>query len=123
MIASFLPVHAYEFFFQPGGGAQWYTGNVYGNLVAIVPTGILLWLYLRSRHLAVLEAHEALRVAHVSHAEKLDKLLDRFDPATDGGIAEVHKAIAGVRDQLDVDTPGGLHEIAARLDLIAKPKE
>jgi hypothetical protein len=108
MLALFF-THAYTFFFQPGGGAQWYTGNVYGNLVAIVPTGLLLSLYLRSRHLAVLAAHEELKLAHVEHAAKLDKLLAHMDPDTPGPITDV-------LDRLDPVSPGGIAVLDGKLD-------
>jgi hypothetical protein len=111
MLATFFFSHAYHFFFQPGHGSQWYEGNVFGNLVAIIPSGVLLWLYLRSRHLAVLEAHQALRIAHVSHAEKLDKILEHLDPeaATDGMLDVI-------ADRVDLDSPGGLQVLAERLE-------
>jgi len=101
MIAVVFFYHAYQFFFQPGGGAQWYTGNVYGNLVAIVPTGLIFFLYLRSRHLAVLAAHAELKAAHVDHAAKLDRLLDHLDPDTPGPMADV-------LDRLEPSTPSGI---------------
>jgi hypothetical protein len=120
MLATFFLSHAWWFFFDPRG-AEWYEGNVYGNLVAIVPTGLIFFLYLRSRHLAVIAAHEEMKAAHVEHAEKLDKLLDKLDPSSDGGIADVHAAIAEVKDALDPVTPGGLHVVVERLDDL-KPK-
>ena len=113
MLAVFFLTHAYRFFFAPGGGAQWYTGNVYGNLVAIIPTGLLLFLYLRSRHLAVLAAHEELKAAHVQHSAKLDRLLDKMDTDSQGGIADV-------LDRLDPVTPGGLRIVADRIDTLGK---
>jgi hypothetical protein len=109
MLAAFFLTHAWHFFFQPGGGAQWYTGNVYGNLVAIVPTGLIFFLYLRSRHLAVLAAHEELKLAHVEHAAKLDKLLDHFDPDTPGPMTDV-------LDRLDLHTPGGVTDLLKALE-------
>jgi hypothetical protein len=114
MLALFLS-HAFEFFFQPGHGAQWYTGNVYGNLVAIVPTGLLLFAYIRSRHLAVMESHRALKAAHIDHAEKLDKLLDKLDPATDGGLADI-------KDALDPTTPSGIGVLLDRIEDLSKSK-
>lgn len=108
MFAVIFFAHAYWFFFDPGHGAQWYEGNVYGNLVAIVPTGLILFFYIRSRHLAVMESHRALKAAHIEHAAKLDKLLDHLDPETPGPINEV-------LDRLDPETPGGLQVVAASI--------
>jgi hypothetical protein len=79
--------------------------------VAIVPCALALWLWLRARHLTVLAAHAELKAAHVEHAEKLNKLLDKLDSESPGGIAEV-------LDQLDTTTPGGLQVIRAKLDTL-----
>jgi hypothetical protein len=87
-------IHFLQFFFaQPG--KPWYEAAVYGNIVAVAPCGAILWLWLRSRHVAVLEAHEALKAAHLSHAEKLDRLLDHFDPDT-GTVAELHMKLDAI---------------------------
>jgi hypothetical protein len=91
--------HFLQFFFaQPG--KPWFEAAVYGNVVAIMPCGVVLWLYLRSRHLAILEAHEALKLAHLSHADKLDKILDHFDPDT-GTVAELHTKLDAIVERLD----------------------
>jgi hypothetical protein len=119
MIALVFFAHAYWFFFDPGAGHQWYEGNVYGNLVAIVPTGLILFFYIRSRHIAVMESHKALAKAHNEHAEKLAQVLDKLDPATDGGIADVHLALAVLKDDLDPATPGGIGVLAADLAKLA----
>ncbi len=102
-------LHAWQFFFNPPSG-PWYTGNVYGNLVAIVPTGLLLFAYIRSRHLAVLESHRVLKIAHIEHAEKLDKLLDALDPQTPGSLKNIE-------DALDPTTPSGIGVIIEKLEL------
>jgi hypothetical protein len=101
-------LHTWQFFFNPPTG-PWYTGNVYGNLVAIIPTGLLLFAYIRSRHLAVIESHKALKAAHVEHAEKLDKLLSKLDPETPGSLV-------AIEDMLNPETPTGIGEIIKRLD-------
>jgi hypothetical protein len=53
-----------------------------------------------------MEAHTALKVAHLvhaeslrAHAEKLDKLLDHFDPDT-GTIAELHTKLDAIAARL-----------------------
>lgn len=100
-------LHAWQFFFHPPH-VPWYTGNTYGNLVAIIPTGLLLFAYIRSKHLAVIESHKALKAAHVEHAEKLDKLLDKLDPETPGSLV-------AIEDMLDPATPSGIGEILKEL--------
>jgi hypothetical protein len=97
-----------------------YWPEVRGNVYAVVPCGLAAFLWLRSRHLAVLVAHEELKIAHAEHARKLDKLLDKLDPSTDGGITEVHAAITEVKDQLNVDTPGSLQVVVERITTLGK---
>lgn len=92
--------HFIEFFFLPAHEV-WYRGAVWGNVAAIIPCGIVAFLWLRSRHLAIQASHQALHAAHADHARKLDELLDRMDPDTDGGLQEI-------RDRLDPETPGGI---------------
>jgi hypothetical protein len=101
MLAFFL-THFWQFFFAPPAG-PWYTGNVYGNVVAVVPCGVLAWLWARSskaathallrqhhaeameqreahelaaekRHVALLESHKAITDSHVELHRKLDAL-------------------------------------------------
>ena len=92
---NFFPLHE-----------SWYHGATWPNVVAIVPCALALWLWLRARHAAVMEAHTALKVAHLvhaeslrAHAEKLDKLLDHFDPDT-GTIAELHTKLDAIAARL-----------------------
>jgi hypothetical protein len=115
MLATFFLTHLWQYMYLPPG-EPWYHGEVWPNVYVVLPLAILGYLYFESRHIAVLAAHEELKAAHVEHAEKLDRLLDRFDPETDGGLADVHAALADVRDRLDLSTPGGLKDIADRID-------
>ncbi len=113
----FLTEHFWAFFFgEPG--KHFYEGNVYGNVVAVLPLAVLgvagyLW------HRGVLrEAHEKLdrlAAAHVEHAEKLDRLLNTLDPETDGGLADI-------KEMLDPDTPSGLGVVNEKLDRLIEPK-
>lgn len=64
-LAVFL-THFWQFFFQPPA-APWYTGNVYGNIVAVIPCGVLAWLWARSSKAAT---HALLRQ---HHAEAMDQ--------------------------------------------------
>lgn len=117
--------HFWRFFFEPPGKPAW-EGAVWGNVVAVLPLAALAffgWLWHKG---AVGELHRKLDAAAARadlHAEHMKKVLDLLDPETDGGIADVHRAVAEIRDQLDIGTPGGLHDIAERLDQIVKPKE
>ena len=88
-----------------------YWPEVRGNVYAIVPCGIVAFLWLRSRHLTILAAHESLKAAHVGHADKLDRLLDKLDSGTDGGISRV-------LDKLDENTPGGVGTVHERVRVI-----
>lgn len=67
MLTASSLAHFWEFFFAPVG-QPWYEGNVWGNVVAIVPCGIigLVWASLRigrlERSLVELHRkHDALR--------------------------------------------------------------
>jgi len=88
---------------------HWFWLEIRGNVFAEIPLALALWLLLRARHLAVLAAHAELKAAHVEHAAKLDKLLNKLDPATRGGLTDV-------LDRLDPETPGGLRVLDEKLD-------
>lgn len=107
-------LHFLQYNFAPSG-QQFYAGAAWPNVVAMVPCGIVLWLWLRSKHVAVSEAHEALKAAHLEHAEKLDQLLKSVDPDAEGKISDV-------LDRLDPSTPSGIGVIASKLDELAPPK-
>ena len=85
---------------------HWYWGEVRGNVLAIIPCGVVAFLWLRSKHLAIVAAHESLKAAHVAHSEKFDAVLDKWDPDSPGGITEV-------LDRLDPSTKGGLGDTHA----------
>src|ERR1035441_8189235 len=106
-MAAFL-MRWVQFNFSPPH-EPWYHGATWANVVAIVPCALALWLWLRARHLTILAAHAELKAAHVEHAAKLDKLLNKLDPDTRGGISDV-------LDQLDPETPGGLQVLDEKLD-------
>ena len=93
-----------------------YWPEVRGNVYAVVPCGLVAWLYLRSKHRAIVVAHAELKAAHVSHAEKLDKLLDKLDPESQGGISDV-------LDRLDIQTPGGIADLHAEIVALNPNKE
>lgn len=115
-----LFTHFWQFFFvPPEPGVPWYHGQVWGNVVAVLPLALLavagfFW------HKGVMdEAHEKidkLAQAHDKHTEHLKAILDALDPDTDGGIADLHAKLDVIRDALDTHTPGGLKEIVDRLD-------
>jgi hypothetical protein len=65
MLAFFL-THFWRFFFAPHG-APFYTGNVWGNVVAVVPCGILAFLWARSSKAAT---HALLRQHHAEAMEQ-----------------------------------------------------
>ncbi len=94
---------------------HWFWLEVRGNILAIIPSGLLLWLYLRSKHAAVMEAHETLRVLHMEQHEKLVKRLDKLDPDADDGV---RAALNVIEDQLNPNSEGGIHPIIERLDKV-----
>ena len=92
-----------------------YWPEVRGNVYAIVPCGIAAFFWFRSKHLAILASHEALKVAHVEHSEKLDSLLDSMDPDSDGGMQTV-------LDRLDPESDGGIKVLRDDIAKLRKVK-
>jgi hypothetical protein len=114
MIATFFLTHWFQFnYAEPG--APWYHAADWPNVFVVLPLAILGFLYLRSKHLAILAAHQELKASHDEHAHKLDLLLSHCDPDGQGSIAQV-------LDRLDEKTPGGLQVIAEKIDLLTPPK-
>jgi hypothetical protein len=114
MVATFFLTHWFQFnYAEPG--QPFYRAADWPNVFVVLPLAILGFLYLRSRHLAVMAAHETLKSAHDEHARKLDLLINHLDPDGQGSIAQV-------LDRLDTTTPGGLKEIADRLDHFTQPQ-
>ncbi len=131
MIASSL-TDFLRFFFAPPH-APWWTGAVWGNVVATIPLAIMGGLAFFWHRGVVRELHEKLdaRAAEAAalhkdhkdvlaeHSRHLLLILDALDPGTDGGIAEIHSKIEQIADVIDVNTPGGLRVIVDRLDALA----
>ena len=124
MLAAFY-TGFWHFFFSPATG-PWYTGNVWGNVVATIPLALLgmaafFWhrgvvreLHEKlDAHAAQLEAHG---IAQAHHAAKLLLVLDALDPGTDGGITEIHNRVEEIADTISTDTPGGLKLVLDRID-------
>ena len=77
----------------------WYWGEVRGNLLAVVPCGIVAYFWLRAKHRALTEAHRA-------HNEKLSQILEHLDPdAQTDGLLDL------IADRTDHSTPGGVGEV------------
>jgi hypothetical protein len=114
----FLTPHFWEFFFGESG-KHFYEANVYGNVIAVLPLGVLAiggWLWHRG---AVEETHRKLDLLaekHDAHAEHLKKILDALDPESEGGIKVLHDHIMNVEDLLDPQTPKGLKVILEALE-------
>jgi hypothetical protein len=106
-VVAFFLTHWFQYNYLPLHEI-WYRAADWPNMAVMLPIAIGGFLYIRSRHLAVMESHKALRSAHIEHAEKLDKLLDKLDPDTPGSLTNIENA-------LDVSTPGGLTVILDKL--------
>ena len=100
-------IHWFQYNFAPHA-ELWYRGAIWPNVFVILVVAPLTFLWLRGKHLAILAAHDSLKAAHVEHAEKLDRLLNKLDPDTEGGIATV-------LDRLDENTPHGVGAIHEKL--------
>src|ERR1019366_3024055 len=113
-VVAFFLTHWFQYNYLPLHEI-WYRAADWPNMAAMLPIAIGGFLYIRSRHLAVMESHRALKAAHIDHAEKLDKLLDKLDPATDGGLADI-------KDALDPTTPSGIGVLLDRIEDLSKSK-
>lgn len=80
-----------------------YWQEVRGNVYAIVPCGLVAFVWLRAKH-------AALKDAHAAHSAKLDAILRHLDPeAETDGLLDV------IADRVDETTPGGLGAVLAEL--------
>jgi hypothetical protein len=102
MVAFFL-THFWHFEFAPVG-EPWYHGQVWGNVVAVLPMALLALG-------GLLYHHVVLRRLHAAHDRHLKLLVDLLDPATDGGLAIVV-------DRLDETTPRGLKAVIDELETL-----
>jgi hypothetical protein len=99
MLAFFLN-HWFQFnYAEPG--QPFYKAADWPNVFVDIPLVLGAYFLGRARHVTVVEAHDALRAAHVEHAAKLDRLLDHLDPDTPGPMADV-------LDRLEPSTPSGI---------------
>lgn len=101
MIFGFFLTHFWHYEFAPVG-EPWYHGQVWGNVVAVLPMAVLAAG-------GLIYHHVVLRRLHAAHDRHLKALLDLIDPSTDGGLAIV-------LDRLDESTPGGLGAVLDRID-------
>jgi len=118
----FFHSYFWELYFTGYHVHHFYEALVWGNVWAILPCGIIAFLYVRSKHLAIVAAQEELKAAHISHAEKFNKLLDKLDPESDGGIQEIHDTVQIIKDQVDENTPGGIKTVLDKIDKINATK-
>jgi len=76
---------------------------------ATVPCGIAVWVWVRVKHQALMEAH-------AEHSKGLEHLLKALDPDED-----TDNMLDRIADKVDEETPGGVRAI---LDALEKqPKE
>jgi hypothetical protein len=93
-------------------GQPFYRAADWPNVFVDIPLVIGAYLLGRARHITVIESHNALKLAHLQHAAKLDKLLAHMDPDTPGPITDV-------LDRLDPVSPGGIAVLDGKLDRLA----
>ena len=74
-----------------------------GNVYAIVPCGIVAFVWLRAKH-------QALERAHSAHNAKLNRILEHLDPdAQTDGLLDL------IADRTDEETPGGIGAVLEAL--------
>lgn len=83
-----------------------YWAEVKGNVYAIVPCGIAVWVWVRVKHKALMEAHQ-------EHSKGLEHLLKALDPDE-----ETDNMLDRIADRVDENTPGGIRAV---LDAVEHP--
>lgn len=94
MFAIFI-THFWQYFFFPAHEV-WYRGNVWGNVVAVLPLAILGIIGFTYHHFVLKNLHE-------SHDQHLKLIIDALDPETD---AETQ--IDRIAELVDETKPGGV---------------
>ncbi len=84
--------------------AAWYTGEVWGNVWAVIPLGILGTIgYWAHRYLTKDIKKFDAKAAHEAHMKKLQAIVDALDPE-----AESSSQLDVIADRVNEQTPGGL---------------
>jgi hypothetical protein len=116
----------WNLYFDPAN-KSWYEGQVWGNVFAVLPLGILgaigaaigFWV-----HKLVTKEHEDLDAKlerqHNEHSQHLKDILDALDPKTDGGIADIHTKLDEIKNELNPQTEGGLKLLLDRIEQLDK---
>jgi len=114
IVATWWIVRFWHFFFAPPG-QDWFTGNVWGNVVAIIPLGVLGFIAFWWHHSGVHKKLDEQARQLEKHGAHLALIVDALDPETDGGLTDV-------LDRLDPTTDGGIKVIVDRLALLENAK-
>lgn len=86
-----------------------YWAEVKGNVYAIGPCAVVAAFVVWVKHRALMEAHRA-------HAVKLTRILEHLDPD-----AETDGLLDRIADRVDEQTPGGIRAVIDRVDAL-RPK-
>lgn len=112
MLANTLITHFWEFFFVPTEPhTPWYHGQVWGNVVAVLPLAILGAGAFAYHHFVVKGLHDELLRKHDEHSEHLRKIIEALDPET-----ESDSTLDLIADRVDDGTPGGIGVLRERID-------
>lgn len=94
--------HFWHYFFAPPH-EPWYKGNVWGNVVAVLPMAILGAAGFAYHHFALKRLHKA-------HDKHLKQILDALDPET-----ESETQIDRIAELVDDRQPGGVTVVLEEL--------
>ena len=90
--------HFWHFFFAPTG-QPWYQGNVYGNIVALVPCaflgGFFGWLWSKTKYWPLNLIHaklDSLHERHDTHDRRLHELAQSMHALTDSHV-QLHEKL------------------------------
>lgn len=102
---STLIAHFWQFFFvPPEQGVPWYHGQVWGNVVAVLPLALLGAAGFAYHHFVLRRVHRQIEARHDEHSRRLCEILNVLDPDSEGGLSVV-------LDRLDTRTPDGLKTV------------
>jgi len=95
--------------------APWYTGQVWGNVFAVLPLAVLgtvtYWVHkVLTKDIEKFDAEKA----HDEHSKHLRAILDALDPEV-----ESDSTLDYIAGQVNEDTPGGLKTIRDEIKLLA----
>ncbi len=90
------------------GVSTYYTIAILPSAPVVFVGGLIVYFWHKGVTDRLHARIDELAASHAEHAEHMKRVLDILDPETDGGIADVHAALALIKDDLNPETPSGV---------------